>query len=257
MNPDRRDMTDLSIAVTRVVNSCVLLELDGHFVLTDPWFTERWWLRRGEPLGLRISDLPPLTAIVVTNLATNHWDLRALRIAPGKSSIPLYVPTAGMARRARALGFRYAERLRWGQTREIAPGLSVHVVASGRTLVWPNNAYVFSVAGGRVFFGGEMGEVAPLERHRAGHPPVDLALLPVNGLQPRFGPRLVMDPARAVAGARALGAGTLVPVHDAHGHDPLSRLFRTNGTASDALALAGPELRVVDLPTGKRWELAR
>ncbi|MER6000142.1 MBL fold metallo-hydrolase [Nonomuraea angiospora] len=240
-----------TVAMTRVVNSCVLLELDGHAVLTDPWFTERWWLRRGEPLGLRVRDLPPLTAVVVTNLATNHWDLRALRHFPAKDTTPLYVPTRGMARRARALGFRRAERLTWGRTLDLAPGLSMTVVPSGRTLVWPNNAYVFTTAGGRVvFFGGEAGEVAPLERYRA-----DLALLPVNGLRPLFGPRLVMGPEQAVAGASALGAEVLVPVHDAHGHDPLSRLFRTGGTASDAVALAGPELRVVDLPTGKRWEL--
>ncbi|MEV4018610.1 MBL fold metallo-hydrolase [Nonomuraea angiospora] len=240
-----------TVAMTRVVNSCVLLELDGHAVLTDPWFTERWWLRRGEPLGLGLSDLPPLTAVVVTNLATNHWDLRALRHLPAKDTTPLYVPTRGMARRARALGFRRAERLAWGRTLDLAPGLSMTVAPSGRTLVWPNNAYVFTTAGGRVvFFGGEMGEVTPLERFRA-----DLALLPVNGLRPLFGPRLVMGPRQAVAGASALGAGVLVPVHDAHGHDPLSRLFRTSGTASDAVALAGPELRVVDLPTGERWEL--
>ncbi|MFG6194543.1 MBL fold metallo-hydrolase [Nonomuraea sp. JJY05] len=240
-----------TVAMTRVVNSCVLLELDGHAVLTDPWFTERWWLRRGEPLGLRVQDLPPLTAVVVTNLATNHWDLRALRHLPAQDSTQLYVPTRGMARRARALGFRRAEHLRWGRTLDLAPGLSMTVVPSGRTLVWPNNAYVFTTAGGRVvFFGGEMGEVGPLERCRA-----DLALLPVNGLRPVFGPRLVMGPEQAVAGACALGAEVLVPVHDAHGHDPLSRLFRTGGTASDAAALAGPELRVVDLPTGERWEL--
>ncbi|MFI6736933.1 MBL fold metallo-hydrolase [Nonomuraea sp. NPDC050451] len=240
-----------TVAMTRVVNSCVLLELDGHAVLTDPWFTERWWLRRGEPLGLRVPDLPPLTAVVVTNLATNHWDLRALRHLPAKDTTPLYVPTRGMARRARALGFRRAERLTWGRTLDLAPGLSMTVVPSGRTLVWPNNAYVFTTAGGRVvFFGGEMGEVAPLEGYRA-----DLALLPVNGLRPLFGPRLVMGPEQAVAGASALGAEVLVPVHDAHGRDPLSRLFRTGGTASDAVALAGPELRVVDLPTGERWEL--
>ncbi|MEU8173363.1 MBL fold metallo-hydrolase [Microbispora hainanensis] len=135
-----------AIAVTRVVNSCVLLELDGHAVLTDPWFTERWFLRRGEPMGLRIAELPPLAAIVVTNLATNHWDLRGLRAFPAKGSTPLYVPTAGMARRARALGFRQAERVRWGETREITPELSMRVVPAGRTLVWPNNACAFSTA---------------------------------------------------------------------------------------------------------------
>ncbi|MFC5827275.1 hypothetical protein [Nonomuraea insulae] len=47
----------------------------------------------------------------------------------------------------------------------------------------------------------------------------------------------------------------LVPVHDAHGHDPLSRLFRANGTASDAARPADPDLLVTGLPTGERWEL--
>jgi len=248
-------MIKSSIAVTRVVNSCVLLELDGCAVLTDPWFTERWWLRRGEPLGLEICDLPPLAAIVVTNLATNHWDLRGLRALPAKDTTPLYVPTAGMARRAQALGFLRAERLSWGHTRDIAPGVSMRVVPAGRTLMWSNNAYAFDTAAARVFFGGEIAEVALLERYRAEQPPVDLALLPVNGLRPLFGPRLVMGPAQAVAGSSALGARVLVPVHDAHGHDPLSRLFRTNGTASDAARLAGPDLLVTDLPTGERWEL--
>ncbi|WP_106402876.1 MBL fold metallo-hydrolase [Actinocorallia populi] len=247
-------MIKTSIAVTRVVNSCVLLELDGHAVLTDPWFTERWWLRRGEPLGLRIGDLPPLSAIVVTNPATNHWDLRGLRGLPAKETTPLYVPTPGMARRARRLGFLRAEHLGWGRIRDIAPGVSMLVVPSGRTLVWPNNAYAFEAAGGRVFFGGEIAEVGPVEEYRAGRPPVDLAVLPVNGLRPLFGPRLVMGPEQAVAGASALGARVLVPVHDAHGHDPLSRFFRTGGTASDAARLAGPGLLVADLPTGERWE---
>ncbi|MBP2706371.1 MBL fold metallo-hydrolase [Microbispora sp. RL4-1S] len=245
-------MIKASIAVTRVVNSCVLLELDGHAVLTDPWFTERWFLRRGEPLGLRVADLPPLAAVVVTNLAANHSDLRALRALAGPDSPPVYVPTSRMARRAAALGFRHAERLRWGQEREVAPGLSMRVVPAGRTLVWPNNAYVFTTPGCRVFFGGEIAEVTPLKRYRAGHRPVDLALLPVNGLRPLLGPRLVMGPAQAVAGASVLGAKALVPVHDAHGRDPLSVLFRIAGTASDAVALAGPDLSVVDLPTGER-----
>ncbi len=60
-----------------------------------------------------------------------------------------------------------------------------------------------------------------------------------------------------MAGASVLGAKVLIPLHDAHGYDPLSKLFRTTGTASDAIALAGTDLTVVDLPTGERWELAQ
>jgi L-ascorbate metabolism protein UlaG (beta-lactamase superfamily) len=248
-------MIKSSMAITRIVNSCVLLELDGHAVLTDPWFTERWWLRRGEPLGMRVQDLPQLSAIVVTNLATNHWDLRGLRALPAKETTPLYVPTPGMARRARRQGFALAECLRWGDTRDIAPGISIRAIPSGRTLAWPNNAYAFETAdGGSVFFGGEIAETAPLRRFRDERStPVDLALLPVNGLRPVLGPQLVMGPGEAVAGASALGARTLIPVHDAHGRDVLSKLFRTNGTAADAVRLAGPDLAVTDLPTGQRW----
>ncbi len=76
-------MSKPNLALTRVANACVLLELDGHAVLTDPWFTERWYLRRGEPLGLPVASLPPLAAIVVSNAAVNHWDLRALAAGCG------------------------------------------------------------------------------------------------------------------------------------------------------------------------------
>ncbi|MEU0804848.1 hypothetical protein [Streptomyces sp. NPDC005970] len=89
---------------------------------------------------------------------------------------------------------------------------------------WPRT-YAFSTAGSHLFFGGEIAEAASLERYRAEHPRVDLALLPVNGLRPLFGPRLVMGPAHAVA--------------------------------TDAVALAGPGLRVVDFPTGERREPVR
>lgn len=97
----------MDLTVTRVANACVLLELNGHTVLTDPWFTERWYLRRGEPLGLPVvADLPPLTAIVATSFAANHWDLRALKEYRHKNSTPVYVSARLMVRQARALGFR-------------------------------------------------------------------------------------------------------------------------------------------------------
>ncbi|WP_427886324.1 MBL fold metallo-hydrolase [Kribbella sp. GL6] len=117
--------------------------------------------------------------------------------------------------------------------------------------MFPNNAYVFDTAAGRVFFGGEIADAAGLEQHK----PVDLALLPVNGLRSPLGQRLVMGPAEAIAGSAALGARVLFPVHDAHGHDPFSRLFHPGGTAADVVRLAGPDLAVAALPPGERWEL--
>jgi L-ascorbate metabolism protein UlaG (beta-lactamase superfamily) len=243
-------MTKSSFAVTRVANACVLLEFGGRAVLTDPFFTERWFLRRGEPLGLEVGQLPPLTAVVATNPVANHWDLRAMREYGAKSATAVVVSTARMARQARALGYADVERLRWGRSRELAPGLSVEAVPSGRTLGWPNNAYLFTAGDVRVFFGGELADVGGLERYA----PVAVALLPTNGLRPLVGPALVTGPAEAVAGAQALGAQVLVPVHDAHAADPLSLLFRRNGWAADAVRSAPAGLDVVCLDPGRRWE---
>jgi L-ascorbate metabolism protein UlaG (beta-lactamase superfamily) len=255
-NHNQRTPAAAGLAITRIANACVLLELNGHAILTDPWFTERWYLRRGEPLGLDITELPPLTAIVATSFAANHWDLRALREYRHKSATPVYVSTARMARQARALGYTQVERLRWDETREPAPSLSVEAVPAGRTLAWPNNAYVLSSGQTRVFFGGEIEDVAWLERYRARRGPVTVALLPVNGLRPIVGPPLVMGPRQAVAGAGILGARTLVPVHDAHANDPLSLVFRRHGSAVEARELAAGEptgLDVVCLSPGTRW----
>lgn len=121
---------------------------------------------------------------------------------------------------------------------------------------WPNNAYVFDSGGTRVFFGGEIADVAWLERYRARRGPVAVALLPVNGLRPIVGPPLVMGPRQAVTGAEVLGARVLLPVHEAHANDLLSLVFRRHGSAAEAEELAaarpnGPD--VVCLAPGTRW----
>ena len=67
-----------ALTVTRIANSCALLDFDGDIVLTDPYFTERWHLHRGEPLGMTIGELPRLSAIVVSHFFPNHWDTRGL-----------------------------------------------------------------------------------------------------------------------------------------------------------------------------------
>lgn len=242
------------LVLTRVANACVLVELDGHSVLTDPWFTERWYLRRGEPLGLPVVQLPPLTAIIASSFAANHWDLRALAQYPHKASTPVFVSAERMARQARALGYRSVEVLHWHETRSLAATLSVEAVPAGRTLRWRNNAYVLSSGQTRVFFGGEIRDVGLLQDYRARRDCADVALLPTNGLRPLIGPPLVMGPREAVAGAVALGARVLVPVHDAHADDLLSLFFRRHGSAGDAEAMAPDGLDVVCLPPGQRWE---
>jgi L-ascorbate metabolism protein UlaG (beta-lactamase superfamily) len=246
-----------TISVIRVANSCTLIEIAGHKILTDPWFTERWYLRRGEPLGMRIEDVPPVDAIVATSFAANHWDLRALRRYRHKQTTPVYTATEFMARKARALGYPLAERLPWGSVREPAPGLEIEAAPAGKLMRWHHNAYVLTASEHRVYFGGEIRDVDLLRKYRWDKPEVDVALLPTNGLAPILGPPLVMGHQEAIDGATVLGAKALVAVHDAHAHDPMSLVFRRHGSAAEAQDLVkvqSPSLEVVVLPPGQTWK---
>jgi L-ascorbate metabolism protein UlaG (beta-lactamase superfamily) len=66
------------LAVTRIAHASVLLDFDGVRVLTDPWFTEKWHYHQGEPLGLRLEELPRLDLIVASHAHYDHFDIRAL-----------------------------------------------------------------------------------------------------------------------------------------------------------------------------------
>jgi len=246
---------DSPLTITRVVNSCVLLEFGTEAILTDPWFTERWHIHHGEPLGLAPEDLPALSAILVSHFFVNHWDRRALRSFREKGT-RMIVPSRRMLRQARSIGFERAELGEWGSHIQISDSLDLEVVPAHRSPGGRVNNYVIRSPGVHVFFGGEAEESAPLYRYAEDAPRVDVALLPVNGLSVPFKGRIVMGPAEAVEGAEALGATVLVPIHDAHARDLPWRFIRRTGQADTAVALsasrpAGPW--VVDLPTGQPW----
>jgi len=245
------------LAVTRVVNSCALLELGAHAVLTDPWFTERWHLHRGEGLACTVDALPALAAIVGSHFVPNHWDIASVGRDPSRRSTPVITSHARMTRKARRAGFAGVRQLAPGDRVELDGGLQIEAVAAGAPFGIANNSYVIEAGGARVFFGGEARDLLPLRTYREAAPPVDVALLPVNGLHVLGGPRLVMDAATAVEAAVILGAATLVPIHDAHARDLPYAFIRRSSTGNEARELAAsraPSLAVALLHTSVRWE---
>jgi L-ascorbate metabolism protein UlaG (beta-lactamase superfamily) len=167
-----------------------------------------------------------------------------------------------MSRQARRAGFTDVRLLAPGDQCELDGAIRVEAVAAGAPLGMANNSYVVTDTGSgvRVFFGGEARDLPPIRRYRHTAPPVDVALLPVNGLHVVAGPRLVMDAATAVEVAQLLGAQALVPIHDAHARDLPYAFVRRASTGTDArtiAASAAPWLDVVLLHTGVRWEWNR
>jgi L-ascorbate metabolism protein UlaG (beta-lactamase superfamily) len=204
---------------------------------------------------MTIGELPRLSAIVATNDFPNHWDTRALAQFAHGDGTRVFTATDRMARSATALGFTDVVRARWDEEHRVTDRLRVEVVEAHSSPVGDVNNSVLATDDVRVFFGGEARTLEPLREHRDRRGPVDVALLPVNGLHIAVtGPQIVMDGDTALEGARVLGAASLVAVHDAYGRDPLWSFIRRRGSGELARAHAGvgdPE--VVLLPTGVAW----
>lgn len=235
---------------TRIINSSVLIEVDGVRALTDPWFTERWHIHRGEPLGMTAAELPELDVIVGSNPFVNHWDRRGLRQIRSKAAI-VVTPNRRMARIARSAGFARTVTLADGQSTTVG-ALRIEAF-SGGGLGPRTNVYVLTTPTVRVIFGGEACDVEEVRRWSRRNGPVDVAMLPVNGLT-AFGRRLVMSADEAVEAAAAAGAHTLVAIHDAHYEDPVWWFIRRRSSAADCLPVrdrTAPTMRVIDVPTGQ------
>ena len=237
-----------TVAITRVINPCTLIEIDGESVLTDPYFTNRWFIPMKEPIGLTAQELPRLAAILGGHGVLDHWNPRSLRDYPYRASTPVVVATAGMARAARRAGFDDVQLLRWGEHRRLSPALSVTSLPGERAAGTRTNCYLLRGPAVSVFIGTEARRIEPITQCAARHR-VDIAILPIDGL--RFLRRqLVMDARTALRATRILGAHTLVPIH--YSQRPIPGLLQCPSGLADLKVLASsePSISIRHAPTG-------
>lgn len=209
-------------------------------------------MRMREPIGMKASDLPRLAAIVGGHSVFDHWQPWSLAAYLHKETTPVHVATSSMARSALAAGFRRVGVVDWGDTVEIAAVLRIEVVAAQMVAGRKANNYVLNAHDLRVFIGTETLDVEPLRRYGTSQPPVDVALLPIDGSS-LAGRPLVMNPSQALEGARVLGAKVLIPFH--YALKPVPVLLQTPGSLHEleVLAASAHDLRVVPLRPGEPW----
>lgn len=240
------------LTITRVINACVLLEFGEDAVLTDPYFTEHWFMRFREPIGLKVSQLPRLSAILGGHSVFDHWRPSSLRDYPFKEETPVFVATKSMMVKARAAGFTKVEVLDWGEARRLTSRLDLEVAPAQTVTGLKVNNYVLSSGDLRVFFGSEARDLEPLRRYRAARPGVHIVLAPIDGAQ-ILGHKLVMNGKDALDAARILGARVLVPIH--YALKPVPILLQTPWSEDDLrrFTQGAPGLEVIFLRTGEKW----
>lgn len=201
---------DQPLAVTRITHSCHLIEIGGMVVLTDPWFSERAFYHPGEPVAMRVDQLPRLDAVLISHHHYDHCDLRALS-AYRDRTVPMVV-AAPVAPRARAAGFTDVRPLDpWAATRV---GDLTITAAPARHGVY-EITFVISAGERGVYFAGDTMLIPELKTLPERFPRFDLSLLPTNGLQirPQLNRQVVMNAEEAAELTSILRPGLTVPHH--------------------------------------------
>jgi L-ascorbate metabolism protein UlaG (beta-lactamase superfamily) len=239
------------LAVTRIAHASVLLDFDGVHVLTDPWFTEKWHYHQGEPLGLRLQELPRLDLIVASHAHYDHFDVKSLAAYPHKD-VPILVGP-NMVEAARAVGFTDVTELKPWQT--WSRGALKVTGAPARHGV-PEVTFVIEAKGRTVYFGGDTLFIPELRALPDRFPKFDLALLSVNGLRV-MGVPVVMNAEEAAELVGIMKARVAVPIHYAFQGSAFTDTFvlSRNGTPERFVAAAkrhAPLTEVRVLSPGQR-----
>jgi len=215
------------LRVTWLGHSTVLIEIDGHRVLTDPVWGPRaspsrlLGPKRFQPVPVALRSLPPLDAIVVSHDHYDHLDISAIREL-AKRDVP-FVTSLGVGAHLEGWGVppeRVVE-LDWWQSYTL-PGTELYITAgpsqhfSGRGL-HDRNATLWSsmiVASSRhsVFFSGDTGLTTEYTTIRERLGPFDVVMLEIGAMHPAWGD-IHLGPENALKALQLLGGGAFLPIH--------------------------------------------
>ncbi|GGQ29646.1 MBL fold metallo-hydrolase [Streptosporangium pseudovulgare] len=218
-----------------VGNATMLIRYDGFTLLTDPNFLhrgQRAYLgyglssrRRTDP-AIRVEDLPPLDAVVLSHMHGDHWD-RVARHGLDRS-VPI-VTTRQAARRLRRQGFGEAQGLSTWQERTLRrDGRTLKVTAlPGRHAPGAAQVLLPPVMGSMLEFVRQDGSVglrmcisgdtlmdrellAPIPER---YPDIDVGVVHLGGTMILGMMMVTMDGAQGAEWLSLIGPRHAVPIH--------------------------------------------
>jgi len=256
-------------AITFIGHSSFLIQTGGVALLVDPVFATRLvLLRRQRRPGLRVSDLPPIDAVLITHAHMDHLNRPSLRTITREMRrrglrAPVVVVPSGVEDVVRGLGFERVLSLRWWESLALsntsAPIRITHTPAKhwgarlfkdthrgfgGYVIESPEQPTIYH-SGDTAYFNGfrEIG--------RRLHP--EIALLPIGAYYPDSYRSVHTSPEEALRGFLDLGANAMVPMHYNTfrlGREPMSEPLPRLLAAAER---AGVRDRIHPLAEGESW----
>jgi L-ascorbate metabolism protein UlaG (beta-lactamase superfamily) len=264
-------------------HATVLLEIAGHWVLTDPVWSERVspsatvGPKRSHPVPMELADLPQLSAVLISHDHYDHLDTATIDWLTEFQAMPIVVPL-GIGSHLRAWGVpeeRIIE-LDWDESQTVVrPGLpdltltcteARHFSGRGFTrnkTLWSSWVIAAGTGSARssAFFGGDSGYTPAFADIGREHGPFDLTVLPIGAYDARWSD-IHMNPAEAVQTHLDVNGDLLLPIHwatfDLAFHSwsaPVEWLVSEGAERDVRLALPRPGERfdAHSAPTGAWW----
>ena len=235
-------------AVTRLHNAMTIIEIDDAKILTDPWFVDSRAFVGRSPLA--VAQLPELTAIIGCHWVKDHWGMAELQTYPHKDT-PMFVSAPNMEQSARKVGFTNVEVLEWGAQRKLTDSVTLHALEEHIGRGRQTNNYDIIGSNARIFFGGEVCDLAAIRRCGEANAPFDVAIGPVNGVH-LMGRQLTATAPQMLEATRLLHAPKLLPVHDEH--KPFGRLLKIASSIRDLDNVEHDDVEIIELSLGQRYE---
>jgi L-ascorbate metabolism protein UlaG (beta-lactamase superfamily) len=205
--------------------SSVLLEIDGHVVMTDPVWSNRCspstlvGPKRFHRPPIALEELPHIDVVVISHDHYDHLDMPTVRFL-GARGTQFAVPL-GIGAHLRRWGIPETQihELDWNEAIELA-GITVRSTParhySGRQPRFNNQtlwtSWVIRGPRHRVFFSGDSGYSGAFAKIGAEQGPFDLTLIKVGASDPTWS-EIHMTPEEAVQVHRDLRGGVMLPVH--------------------------------------------
>ena len=205
-------------------HSTVLVEVDGHRVLTDPVFGPRVspvsWAggsKRFHAAPATIAQLPKLDAVLLSHDHYDHLCRESIETL-AKLDVPV-VTSLGVGARLEKMGVRTVHELDWWEDVRIG-GLQLTATPaqhfSGRTLTDRNDTFwsswVIQSDRRKVFFSGDTGLTPAFGKVHERFGTMDVVMLEIGAWNEAWGD-IHLGPKGALEAFDLLGGGTLFPVH--------------------------------------------
>ena len=246
---------------TWIGHSTVLVHLDGLNILTDPNWSPRTGLLKGNigvrrytPPGLAFEQLPPIDVVLISHDHYDHLDEPTVRRLAGRFN-PRFLVPLGIKAWLADRGITNVEELDWGESTVVGDVAFVCTPAqhgSGRTLLdqsrrlWASWAVVGTQ---RFYFGGDSGYASHYKDIGKELGPFDLAALPIGSYTPPVIARPVhMSPEEALQAWVDLRARRFIGIHwgtFALGQEPYEGPAGRLAEAAEARRLSPDVVRVL------------